>query len=79
MRAVSRRLVLASLFLVWAHPGWAQTADDVIEKSVSALGGRAAFAKVTSQSASGTITLSTPGGDVSGPVEVLNRPSITMP
>jgi zinc protease len=72
MRAVSRRLLFASLFLVWAHAGWAQTADDVIEKSLTALGGRAAFGKVTSQSATGTITLSTPGGDVSGPVEVLS-------
>src|SRR5882757_6966822 len=72
MRAVSRRLALASLFLIWAHAGLAQTADDVIERSVTALGGRAAFGKVTSQSAAGTITLSTPGGDVSGPVEVLN-------
>jgi hypothetical protein len=63
---------LASLFLVWSHAGLAQTADEVIEKSVTALGGRAAFGKLTSQSAAGTITLSTPGGDVSGPVEVLN-------
>jgi hypothetical protein len=72
MRAVSRRLALASLFLVWAQAAWAQTADDVIEKSLTALGGRAAFGKLTSQSAAGTITLSTPGGDVSGPVEILN-------
>lgn len=72
MRPVSMRLALASLFLVWAHAASAQTADDVIEKSLTALGGRAALGKVTSQSAAGTITLSTPGGDVSGPVEILN-------
>ena len=72
MRAVSRRLALASMFLVFAHAAWAQTADEVIEKSLTALGGRAALGKVTSQSAAGTITLSTPGGDVSGAVEVLN-------
>lgn len=70
----SRRLALASLFLVWAHTGWAQTADEVIEKSLTALGGRAALGKLTSQSAAGTITLSTPGGDISGSIELFNAP-----
>jgi hypothetical protein len=72
MTVISRRLALALLFLVWAHTGWAQTADEVIEKSLTALGGRAALGKLTSQSATGTITLSTPGGDISGSIEVLN-------
>jgi hypothetical protein len=74
MRTLSKRLALASMFLLCAQVSRAQTADEVIEKCLTALGGRAAFAKLTSQSASGTIVLSTPGGDVSGSIEILNAP-----
>jgi hypothetical protein len=63
---------MASLFLALAHVAWAQTAEDVIERSVTALGGRAAHGKLKSRSASGTIVLSTPAGDVKGSIEVLN-------
>ena len=72
MRAMSKRLALAALFLAWAHAGWAQTADEVVERSISAIGGRAALGKLTSQSSTGTITLLTPGGPISGPFETLN-------
>jgi len=72
MRSRSKRLALASMFLLWAQVSRAQTADEIIEKCLTALGGRAAFAKLTSQSATGTIVLSTPGGDVSGSIEILN-------
>jgi outer membrane lipoprotein-sorting protein len=72
MRTRSKRLALASMFLLWAQVSRAQTADEVIEKCLTALGGRAAFAKLTSQSATGTIVLSTPGGEVSGSIEILN-------
>ncbi|SRR5258706_1648341 len=71
MRAASR-LVLTSLLLVWAHSAAAQTVDEVVEKSVAALGGRAALGKLKSRSATGTITLSTPGGDLTGSIEILN-------
>ena len=71
MRTRSKRLALASMFLLWAQVSRAQTADEIIEKCLTALGGRAAFAKLTSQSATGTIVLSTPGGDVSGSIEIL--------
>jgi hypothetical protein len=72
MRVLLRSLVVASVMVAWPQPGWAQTADEVIERSLTAMGGRAAFAKVKSRSTIGTVTLSTPGGDVSGSVEVLN-------
>jgi outer membrane lipoprotein-sorting protein len=72
MRTASR-LLLASSLLVWAHSATAQTADDVVEKCIAALGGRAALVKLTSRSATGTITLSTPGGDLTGSIEVLNQ------
>jgi hypothetical protein len=64
--------MLAMLVLGWAQVGSAQTADEVIEKVVAAIGGRAALSKLTSQSGTGTITLSTPGGDVSGTVEMVS-------
>jgi hypothetical protein len=52
------------------------TANDVIEKSIEALGGRAAHAKLQSRSATGTIVLSTPAGDITGTVELVNaRPN----
>src|SRR5688572_9352167 len=72
MRLRSRQLVVALLLLGWSHTAWAQTADEVIEKSLAALGGRAAHAKLKSRSATGTITLSTPAGEINGSIEVLN-------
>jgi hypothetical protein len=73
MKAVSRRLLVIVLVLGWAQTALAQTADEIIEKYLTAIGGRAALGKLTSRTTSGTITLSTPGGDVSGPVEILSQ------
>jgi hypothetical protein len=72
MRVLSRRLAVALLLLGWVHVVWAQTADDVVDRSLNAIGGRAALGKLTSRSTIGTITLSTPAGDITGSVEVLN-------
>lgn len=73
MKPVSRRLVMAALILSWAQTASAQTADEVIDKYLTAIGGRAALGKVTSRTTTGTMTLSTPAGDISGPVEMLNQ------
>lgn len=73
MNAVSRRLVMAVLVLGWGQIASAQTADEIIDKYLTAIGGRAALGKLTSRSTIGTMTLSTPAGDVSGPVEILNQ------
>lgn len=73
MRAVSIRLFVAALILTCGRSVSAQTADEVIEKYLTALGGRAALTKLTSRSTIGTMTLSTPAGDVSGPIETLNQ------
>jgi hypothetical protein len=72
MSVVTRRLIIAMLALSWAPLASAQTVDEVIEKHLTALGGRAALAKVKSRSMTGTIALSTPVGELSGPVEVTN-------
>lgn len=71
MLMMSMRFVLAVLVLGWSWTASAQTADEVIEKHLTALGGRAALAKLESRLMVGTITLSTPGGEVSGSVEAL--------
>jgi outer membrane lipoprotein-sorting protein len=73
MTMTLRRLMLAALLLGWVHAASAQTVDEVIEKHLTAVGGRAALGKLTSRTMTGTITLSTPAGPVSGPIEVLNE------
>jgi len=46
-----------------------QSADDIIEKHLAAMGGRQALAKLTSRTAVGTVTVGTQAGDLSGPIE----------
>jgi len=73
MKIASRQLFAAAMMLGCAHLASAQTADEVIEKYLAALGGRATLAKLTSRSMVGTMTLSTPAGEVPGTIEVLNQ------
>jgi len=73
---MTRRLLLLALTALCMLPAslvFAQTADEVIEKSVAAMGGRAALAKLTSRSASGTLIIGTPVGDVNGTIELYNK------
>jgi hypothetical protein len=51
----------------------AQTADDIVEKHLAAMGGREALGKLTSRRSTGTITVSTPNGVLSGPCEILAK------
>lgn len=74
MKAVKTALLAAALILTCGgRIAAAQTADDVVEKYLAAIGGRAALAKITSRSTTGTITLTLPNGPVSGTIEVLNQ------
>jgi outer membrane lipoprotein-sorting protein len=67
---------MAAAILSWGAIASAQTADEVVEKYLTALGGRAALGKLTSRSTTGMMTLSTPNGEISGPIEVLaQRPN----
>src|SRR5688500_2678809 len=50
-----------------------QTADEVVEKHLAAMGGREALGKLTTRKATGTITVSTPQGPISGPVELYSK------
>ena len=71
MHRLIPRIVFALVFLFssTASVAFAQTADAVIEKHLAALGGRAALAKLTSRRSTGTVSVSTPGGEVSGSFE----------
>jgi len=73
LKTVFPRLFVTVLFLALAQIAFAQTADDIVEKHLSALGGRAALEKLKSRSMKGTITVSTPVGDLTGAIEILNQ------
>jgi outer membrane lipoprotein-sorting protein len=66
-------LALAALVVLPVRAARAQSADEVIEKSLAAIGGRAALGKLTSRSASGTISIGTPVGDITGTIELYNK------
>jgi hypothetical protein len=69
MRTASR-LLLTIAVVAWANTAPAQTADEIAEKYLTAIGGRPALGKLTSRTMTGTITIATPQGDLSGPVEI---------
>jgi len=78
MKASTTRLLIAALILTCGRLASAQTADEVVEKYLTAVGGRVALEKLTSRSTTGTISLSLPNGPVSGSIEILNqRPNKT--
>ena len=72
MRAVKSAVWLAAAILV-AGTAAAQTADELIEKHLAAMGGRAALGKLTTQTASGTITVSVQGNDLTGSIDVFHK------
>ena len=74
MRRTTR--LAAAFLLLWADGASAQTVDEIIDKAINALGGRAAHAKINTRTATGDITLSTPVGDIKGSIDVTNaRPN----
>jgi hypothetical protein len=72
MRTFIQRFATVVVVLAWAHLAAAQTADEIIDKSIAAMGGRAAMEKIKTRSISGSLTLGTPAGDISGTIETLN-------
>jgi hypothetical protein len=69
---IATRLMAVAFVLGTAATAQAQSVDEVIEKSVAALGGRAAHAALKTRTMTGAITLSTPGGDIPGTIEIQN-------
>lgn len=64
------RLALVAIVLVFATTASAQTADEVIEKSIAAMGGRPALEKIKSRVMTGELSIGTPAGDIAGTVEM---------
>lgn len=68
-RAFGTILITACIWL-FSGTAWAQTVDEIIDKHLTALGGREALGKLTSRKITGDITISTPNGDIKGSIEV---------
>ena len=72
LRTGSIRILAVVMILLTPPFAAAQSAEDVVEKALTALGGRAALAKIKSRLATGAVTLGTPVGDIDGTVEIQN-------
>ena len=72
-RFTTRALLLTCLVFGGAAGVTAQTADEIVDKAIAAAGGRAALEKLTSRSTHGTITVSTPAGEIPGTIDVVNQ------
>jgi hypothetical protein len=72
MRTLIQRFAAVAVVLAFAHTAAAQTADEIIEKSLTAMGGRAAFQKIKTRTMTGALTLGTPAGDIAGTIEIQN-------
>ena len=67
----ARSIAVLTLLLIspLVRPALAQTADEVVERHLAALGGREALGKLTSQRSTGTVTITSDAGDLSGAFE----------
>jgi hypothetical protein len=72
MRLLAQRFAVVVMVLACGQVARAQTAEEIIEKSIAAMGGRAALGKIKTSVMTGTITLTTPGGDIPGTIEIYN-------
>jgi outer membrane lipoprotein-sorting protein len=70
---IVRAAVTTACLAAGALPVLAQTADEVAEKSLAAVGGRAALQKIDSRSTTGTMVVETEAGSFPASIEVLNQ------
>jgi len=73
MKMLTRAVMIAALIAVLAQTALAQTAEEIAEKYLTAIGGRVALGKIKSRHAIGRATFTTPDGEYSGTVEVFNQ------
>jgi len=73
MKSFSRFVVVVVMTLACARTGLSQTADEIVEKYLAAIGGRAALTKITSRVVRGSIVLTSPVGDLAGTVEMYSK------
>ena len=71
MRRALTQLTMAVAILACASAAAAQTADEIVEKSITALGGREAMMKLKSRVSTGDMTLQTPAGDIPATIQVV--------
>ena len=71
--AVKRGLAVILVLAGCAGVASAQTADEIVEKTLTALGGREALGKLTSRHVTGKVTVATPGGELPGTIEIFNQ------
>ena len=62
-----------ALLLLSASAAIAQTADEIVEKHLAALGGREALGRIQTRVSTGKITVTTPVGDLAGTVEAFAK------
>jgi len=66
-------VALGALGLTVPRPALAQSADEIIEQHLAATGGRDVLGKLTTRTATGTISLTTPVGELMGTIEVYSK------
>jgi outer membrane lipoprotein-sorting protein len=70
---MARLLAGVALLIVSATSAGAQEADEIVEKHLAALGGREALGRIQTRASTGTVTLTTPVGDLTGTVEAFAK------
>ena len=70
---MTRLIAGITLVLASATPAIAQTADEIVEKHLAAIGGREALGRIRSRVSSGKVTVTTPVGDLAGTVEAFAK------
>jgi hypothetical protein len=73
MRQAQSALFTILILFAGTITAFAQTAEELVEKHIVALGGRDALSKLHSRLMTGTITMTTPGGDIKGSLESYNK------
>lgn len=66
---MARLIAGVTLMLLSATPAIAQTADEIVEKHLAAIGGREALGRIRTRVSTGTVTVTTPVGDLAGTVD----------
>jgi len=70
MKTMARLVLVAVWAALSVGQAYAQTADEVIEKHLAAMGGRSALTKLQSRVTTGTVTIATQGVELSGSLEI---------